>query len=502
VTLLARSSSFGTTIRDLTAVPAAPYATPAAPRVGAISLHTLARKGLQVGADVVAVALGLLVAFRLRKLFPEPLDVSPVVHLRMAAATLVFWPLVFARYRLYNARSIGNRVEEFGRVAHGVLVMCLLQVVAAYMFRQSVSRAWLIAAFPVVLAFVSLDREITRLYFKRLRTTGKMLRPVIVVGGNAEAEAIVSMLQSQPSLGYQVLGITADDALPGALVPGGPQVLGPIDETVNVVAATGATTAIIATTGVDQATANQLARRLQDHGIHVELSSGLRDIAAERLTVRALGRHPVFYLEPTVRSGWRALAKREFDLAASLFALLVLSPLLLTVAALVKLTSKGPVFFVQERVGRNGDVFRVYKFRTMVNNAEDLLSSLQDCNEIDGPLFKMKHDPRITPIGRLLRKFSIDELPQLWNVVRNDMSLVGPRPALVSEVAQWGPEVNQRLRVRPGITGMWQVSGRSNSTFDDYVRLDLYYVDNWTLLTDLTIVAKTIPAVLFSKGAY
>jgi exopolysaccharide biosynthesis polyprenyl glycosylphosphotransferase len=220
------------------------------------------------------------------------------------------------------------------------------------------------------------------------------------------------------------------------------------------------------------------------------------------MTIHPLGRHPVVYLEPTRRTGWRAVAKRSFDIAVALVVLIVASPLILASAIAIKLTSAGPVFFRQERIGRDGDSFWVLKLRTMVVDAEERLAELLEQNESDGPLFKVREDPRITRAGRYLRKLSIDELPQLWNVVRGDMSLVGPRPALPREVAGWTEELFDRLRVRPGITGMWQVSGRSKSGFEEYQRLDLFYVDNWSMVQDLNILMRTVSAVLGSRGAY
>jgi lipopolysaccharide/colanic/teichoic acid biosynthesis glycosyltransferase len=183
-------------------------------------------------------------------------------------------------------------------------------------------------------------------------------------------------------------------------------------------------------------------------------------------------------------------------------ALIALAPLLAAIAIGIKLDGTGGILFSQIRVGKDGKEFRVYKFRTMIEHAEDMLNHLRDRNQADGPLFKLRDDPRVTRIGRLLRRFSFDELPQLWNVLRGEMSLVGPRPALYSEMDHWAPDVRSRLRVRPGLTGMWQVSGRSDLSFKDYVRHDLYYVDNWTLWRDLAIVAKTIPVVLRKNGAY
>ena len=195
------------------------------------------------------------------------------------------------------------------------------------------------------------------------------------------------------------------------------------------------------------------------------------------------------------------MAKRSFDVAGAGLGLALVSPILLAAAIAIRLDSKGPVLFRQVRVGRNSEPFGVLKLRTMVVDAEDHLAELTDQNEADGPLFKMANDPRITRVGKVLRKTSIDELPQFWNVLQGQMSLVGPRPALPHETEEWDALLTQRLRVKPGITGMWQVSGRSDTSFEDYTRLDLYYVDNWSLATDLAILAKTVPVVLLRQGA-
>ncbi|HEX5267221.1 MAG TPA: sugar transferase [Acidimicrobiales bacterium] len=205
--------------------------------------------------------------------------------------------------------------------------------------------------------------------------------------------------------------------------------------------------------------------------------------------------------EPKPAAGWRAGAKRLIDIVGAAAGLALLVPLTLALAVLVMLDSPGPALFVQERIGKDGRTFRMFKFRTMVRDAPQMLSELRTSNEADGPLFKIARDPRITRVGRVLRRASLDELPQLWNVLRGDMSLVGPRPALPGEAAGWTPELYQRLRVKPGLTGMWQVNGRSSVSFDEYVRLDLYYVNNWSIATDLAILAKTLPAVLSGRGA-
>jgi exopolysaccharide biosynthesis polyprenyl glycosylphosphotransferase len=280
------------------------------------------------------------------------------------------------------------------------------------------------------------------------------------------------------------------------------RVLGSWRDAPEIVQSLGATGVIIATSAIDTPVANRLARELIEIGCHVELTSGLVDISADRLLARPLGRRAVMYIEPVRRLGWRAVAKRTFDIIIATGLLVFASPVLAIAALLIKLDSNGPVFFSQVRVGKDGKLFRVRKLRTMVNDAEQQLELLRDRSDIDGPLFKMRDDPRVTRVGKVLRKASIDELPQLLNVLVGEMSIVGPRPALPSEALEWTDDLRSRLRVKPGITGMWQVNGRSTASFDDYVRHDLYYVDNWSLLTDLAILAKTVPVVLFRKGAY
>jgi exopolysaccharide biosynthesis polyprenyl glycosylphosphotransferase len=464
--------------------------------------RAVATKAALVAADGIAVAAAMILATLLRSLAGR---VSlPADDLRLdglAVLSLPVWLALFAHYRLYAARCVASRLEEFKRVVHAVMASVAVIVAVSYLTEVFVPRGWLLATFLLSIALVTLEREVARRWFIRARRTGRLIRRVIIVGANAEARAMASMLTDHPSLGYAVLGFVDDDAPIGRDV-GGIRVRGRIDDVLDVTRAVGATGVIVATTAVGAEDSNRLARRLTDQGIHVELSSSLRDIASERLTVQPLGRCAVVYVEPVRRAGWRAVAKRSFDVFVSGSALVACSPLLLAVAVAVKLDSRGTALFRQERVGQGGRRFPVLKFRTMFAESDAQVVHLADRNEADGPLFKMRNDPRVTRVGRVLRKLSIDELPQLWNVVRGDMSLVGPRPALAREMRHWSAELHNRLTVKPGITGMWQVSGRSDSSFDEYVRWDLYYVDNWSLLTDIAIVAKTVPTVLFGRGAY
>jgi exopolysaccharide biosynthesis polyprenyl glycosylphosphotransferase len=454
-------------------------------------------KAWLVIADGCTVSLSMLLSFWLRGTFgPDLYTGAGADHLLVGLVALPVWLMLFARGRLYNARFIDRRTDEIRRIASATTTVVLVMMAISYALGLPVSRLWLALTFVFAVTLMSAEREIVRRTFRTLRTSGRLQRSVVIVGSNDEAVALGALLDRDTTLGYQVVGFVNDDE---DLADG---TLGPVGETLDLVRRTGAHSVIISASATSVETSNVLVRELIRRGIHVELSSTLRDIAAHRLTVRPLGRFPVVYIEPCQSGGWRAFAKRSFDLTASLVALLVIAPLAAAVAVAVKLDSSGPVLFRQKRVGRDGKIFEIQKFRTMIQGAEDLVVELREQNEADGPLFKLKADPRTTRIGRFLRRTSLDELPQLMNVVKGEMSLVGPRPALPEEVMAWPAPLHDRLRVQPGITGMWQVSGRSNSSFEDYSRLDRYYVDNWSLVTDVIIIIKTIPVVLFGRGAY
>jgi exopolysaccharide biosynthesis polyprenyl glycosylphosphotransferase len=232
------------------------------------------------------------------------------------------------------------------------------------------------------------------------------------------------------------------------------------------------------------------------------VATSLLDVAGPRTSIRPVDGLPMLHVEPAELTGGRRLAKGAFDRILATLALIAVAPLLLGLAALVRLTSKGPAMFTQTRVGKDGREFTIYKFRTMYTDAEERLAELAAQNEHDGLLFKIRNDPRVTPVGRVLRRFSLDELPQLLNVFLGQMSLVGPRPPLPSEVAQYPEDLLRRLAVKPGITGLWQVSGRSNLSWEDTVRLDLRYVENWSLTFDLVILLRTATAIVRASGAY
>lgn len=423
-------------------------------------------------------------------------------HLLVYLLSLPVWFAAIGHYRLYPGRDLGSRIEEFRRIVHAVWAGVLGVVVIGYTLNFAVPLREILLLLLFAVVFLTSTREIVRRVIARLHVAGRLLRPTVVVGGNLEGLALCAMLDEKRFLGYGVIGFIDDDSPAGReLLPHQP-VLGAVADTREIVASYGATDVLITGSALDPALCNDLVRDLTDAGVHVEISSMLRDVAPERLRIRPLGRYTVLEVERDQLIGWRALAKRAFDVAISLALLLVTLPVLPIVALLIKIDSRGPVFFRHTRVGKDGEPFPVFKFRTMVRDAEDLLPSLMERNEAEGTLFKLRDDPRCTRVGRWLRRLSLDELPQLGNVLLGHMSMVGPRPAPPNEVARWSDDMHRRLRVRPGITGMWQVSGRSEASFEEYVRFDLYYVNNWSLLTDLAIIAKTVPSVLFGRGAY
>ena len=434
----------------------------------------------------------------------NPLDPTPSrEYLGLFLVSLPLWPVIFTQQLLYRARFLGRRVDETSRMIRAVALGVLATAAISTLVKVPIGRTWLVLVTSILLVGLVGERLFARRMFDRARRNGTLLRPVLIAGRNAEGRLVREMLESDPGLGYRFDGFVEDllQAEPGQSPLA---LLGDPARVIALADSMGVNSVIVAATAIDVGSSNRLIRALTEHGIHVEISSTLCDIASTRITVRPVGRVPMMYIEPVQRSGWRARAKRLFDLAVAipmfLGSLLALIPAMIA----IKLTSPGPALFRQARVGRDGELFEMIKLRTMVVDAEDRLEEVSHLNETTGVLFKVKNDPRVTPLGRWLRKLSIDELPQLVNVIKGEMSLVGPRPALASEAEQWDDSLHNRLRVQPGITGMWQVAGRNDDDDHDatYAQLDLYYVDNWSLVTDMVILARTVPVVLTSRGQH
>ena len=457
----------------------------------------LGLKATMVLVDTATTTLALALSYLF---YVDVLNQTVEGVIAIAVLSIPIWPIAYAQQSLYQARRLSRRIEELRRLVNATAIGVVATACISVLFEVGLSRGWLITAGVFVLLLMALERELARRVVTRQRSRGRLARRVVLVGDNAEADELVTMLRQTRELGYEVVGRVSNQPPSGDRGRVTLPYLGGTDDIVTSVRSVGASSVIVATTGVSLETANRIVRDLTREGIYVELSSAMRDIATRRVTLRPLGRYPVMCVEP-VTSTWRSVAKRCFDATSATLGLVLVSPILLSAALAIRVTSGPGVFFTQTRVGRHGNPFTVYKLRTMVHDAESMLPELMAENEASGPMFKMTDDPRVTPVGRFLRKTSIDELPQLINVVKGDMSLVGPRPALPHEAVQWNDDLKERLRVKPGITGNWQVNGRFTASLEDYQRLDLYYVDNWSLVSDLVILAKSIPAVLQRNGA-
>jgi exopolysaccharide biosynthesis polyprenyl glycosylphosphotransferase len=329
------------------------------------------------------------------------------------------------------------------------------------------------------------------------------MRRVLVVGGVDGIHDLAEQLNDDPYVGYTLVGACLPVPSEGFALPEVP-VLGSLTQVMEAVDEAGADTVAVATgPGMSPAVLRRLSWEIEGTGIDLVVAPALLDVAGPRISVRPVAGLPLLHVEEPELSGVRQVMKTFVEWMFATIAFLLILPLLVVLAIVIRIDSQGAPVFRQTRVGKHGREFTVYKLRTMRADAESLLESLREQNEAaDGLLFKIREDPRVTRVGRALRRWSIDELPQLWNVVRGDMALVGPRPPLPGEVAQYGPEVARRLLVRPGITGLWQVSGRSNLSWDDSVRLDLYYVEKWSLALDAMIVWKTVFAIFRKEGAY
>ncbi len=418
---------------------------------------------------------------------------------------VVGWLATIAVLGGYRQDVFGAGTDEYKRVLNGGLVAASLTGVGAYLANFELSRGFFLMAVVLGLPGLLVGRFVFRRALYSARKRGALGQRVVIAGSRAHIDEIAAVLRRESWLGYRVIGALTPAHDVSEETASGIPVVGNADEASVVAAQAGADVIFFA--GGALGSAGQLRRTVweleqaEEH-IHVVVAPSVTDISGERIRVRPVGGLPLMHIDPPTWTDASRWGKRAFDVVGSLGLIVAFSPLLLGLALAVRAYDGGPVFFRQTRTGRHGEEFGCLKFRTMVVDAEARLAALHAEAGYDGGLFKMKDDPRITRPGRLLRRLSLDELPQLFNVVRGDMSLVGPRPPLPREVAGYEVDAARRLRVRPGMTGLWQVSGRSDLSYDEAIRLDLYYVDNWSMLQDLSILGKTVGAVFASRGAY
>lgn len=421
---------------------------------------------------------------------------------------VIVWWLMLGAWSSRDSRILGAGSEEYKRVFAASLWLFGLIAIVSYVLRIDTARGYVGFALPVGLFGLLLARWLVRQHLGVDRQGGLSMSKVLIVGGPGAVSHLTSSLQRSRGAGYLPVA---------AFMPGSSSTSASEHNSGLPVLGTG-TTAVSLLDAIDQCGADtvaisagvqlhpqvlrQIGWELASKNIGLIMAPALTDIAGPRIHTQQVAGLPLIHVTtPSLEAGQR-VAKRLFDILVSSFLIVLTGPLMFIVGMLVRIDSPGPILFRQERVGIRGDLFEMLKFRSMVINAESQLAQLAQGNQGHGVLFKLKNDPRITRVGRIIRKYSLDELPQLFNVLSGSMSLVGPRPPLPREVEAYEGDVRRRLLVKPGLTGLWQVSGRSNLSWQDSVRLDLYYVENWSLATDFIILLKTVRAVFSGSGAY
>ncbi len=422
----------------------------------------------------------------------------------VSVSLIVVWTAALTIQASRDRRILGIGSLEYKRVFDATWGTFALLAIIALLLSLDLARGYVITAFPAGLVLLILGRWFWRQWLVRRRRKGEYTLLSVLVGSEESIRYMADQLERFPFAGYRAIGacLPKAEAANAKTVHGLP-VLGSFADVAQAARYTHADSVIL--TSSDQlppATVRRITWSLETSNVELAVAPALTEIAGPRIHIRQLAGLPLLHVAVPQYEGSKHAAKAVFDVTTAIVLGIILSPLLLVLAIIVGVTSKGPVIFRQERVGLNGKTFRMLKFRTMVDGAEDRLDELQSLNEGSGPLFKVRDDPRVTAVGRFLRRYSLDELPQLWNVIRGDMSIVGPRPPLPSEVERYEPEVRRRLLVKPGVTGPWQISGRSDLSWAEGVRLDLFYVENWSLVGDLLMIWRTIRVVLRKHGAY
>ena len=453
--------------------------------------------------DIGALLLGLMVAQGIQQALMavrssvEPLGPVGVFN----TLAILLWLGLFVSTGLYDSRRLLNAAEEFKLIIQAVATGTVAATFAAFVLRVPTQRSWVLATWVGCTVAVQGTRFAYRWLLRSMRHSGVLVSRLLIVGAGREGRDLCRAVTRARHLGFQVVGFLDDTRPIGPTAAGLPEIAGSSAEVRQFVHQLEAHAVLVAGGSVATETAERVYRDLQELPVDFHLSTGVLGVAASRVAVQRFDDVPVLGLRRVELTRSQQILKRAFDLFVAGLLVVALSPVVLVCALAVRLSGPGPILFRQQRFGQDGTVFYVHKFRSMIDNAEARQAGLRaDGNDADGPLFKLCRDPRVTPVGRILRAWSLDELPQLFDVLRGHMSLVGPRPFVTHEVDLDNPWARTRLRVKPGVTGLWQVAGRHRLPFDDLVRYDLFYVENWSLAMDSYILLKTIPTVLRRSG--
>lgn len=457
-------------------------------------------------ALVVADAALVMIAFAVAALVANGLRGSNAAlttpeEAVATTALVVIWLLALRAFGAHSLRHLRSGADEYKHVINASAASAGIFGIACFLLKYDYPRLTFAVWIVTGVMFLWVARFVRRRVMQKLHLRGLFQTPVLVVGSTHHVDQAHIALRRASWAGYKIVGAVTREQ--SQTTSTGLPVLGPFDDVVEIIKSRRIATAIFTEGSFDSPSHfRRLAWQLEEHRVQIMVVPTMADVSAERLEFSPMSGLPlVSVARPRALRSLR-WTKRAADVVSSTLLLVLAAPVLLATALAIKLEDGGPVVFRQRRVGLKGEEFYCLKFRSMCIDAEAKVAALQAQNEGAGVLFKIANDPRITRTGKFIRRFSIDELPQLVNTLRGDMSLVGPRPALPREVAQYDSDTKRRLHVRPGLTGLWQVSGRSNLSWEDTVRLDLYYVDNWSFVRDMMILAKTAKAVLGSNGAY
>lgn len=420
----------------------------------------------------------------------------------ISAALTCGWLLVLSIFDTRDPKIIGLGPDEYKRVVNATFATFGALAIIAFLMKSQIGRGYLLIALPIGLLLLLVSRWVWRKRLHQQRRRKKNVYQTLIVGERSKCEHVARELARSQYAGFKMLGALTGKGSPEDLIPGLPVIGSFVDIIPTIDAYDIDKLIMISTDAISPEEMRHIGWALESRKVDLIVASALTDIAGPRIHSRPVSGLPLIHVEYPAFEGRKQFTKRMFDLATSSLLLVFLSPLLLILATTVRLGSPGPAIFTQKRVGMKGHHFRMLKFRSMVVDAEEQLPGLLDSTGSNDMLFKLKRDPRVTKVGAVMRKYSLDELPQLLNVFKGEMSLVGPRPPLPREVDRYEDWVHRRLLVKPGITGLWQVSGRSDLSWEDSVRLDLYYVENWSMVGDLLILVRTIKTVIAPKGSY
>ncbi len=445
----------------------------------------------------VAIALGWLIRFGFST------QAITDAYIFWSVALTMGWLLCLHAAGAYDVRTISTGAREYQRVLRGSANLIGAVAVVGYLSAMHVARIFVAVVIPVGAVLMVLGRYAGRQTVHARRKHGHWTSAILAVGTSESVRHLAEVTSRNPEAGLVVVGACVEDAVKGSEVAPGVPVVGEVSQAAAMAEQLGADIVAVAGSGLGPRRIRELGWALEGTGRNMVMAPGLTEVAGPRVHVSPVEGLPLMWVDQPQFTGVRLVVKRALDVIGATFILVLAAPLLALIAAAVRLTSRGPALYRSTRMGQDGREIMVYKFRSMYRDADQQRQHLLEMNESEGGmLFKIRTDPRVTPFGRLLRKFSLDELPQLFNVVSGTMSLVGPRPPLPGEVERYESHDHRRLLVKPGMTGLWQVSGRSDLSWDESVRLDLYYVENWSLALDLAIIARTVWAVLRSRGAY